>query len=814
MRSFRESSAGYGLPRDVAGLLGLLVVLLLGLQYTTLEKFSARSPGLSYQTFSRFAEEVDRRVDLGPADATLALATVALCLLLVWLELRRGRLTLFLRYCFSSDRRTLLLLTLGSPILVRFYLARGEPSWAGDAAQHISYAAITAQALLRGEIPVWTNHLGGGSPYLQFYGFLFFYLVGLVDLLCRDFYLSLKLALAGGHLLSGIGACLFARTLFRSRRVGFIAGIAYVLCFWHTQQVVVMGRLPLSLFYGLLPWPFLCFERLRGSRPRSAAAAGGLLLGLLVFTHPGYAFWATVLLAVYIAARLWEEREPRLLRGGILLLGLGLLFGAFLTLPMWVERGSTGLRGGYLLGGIPGPTWRHVLAWSNYRFWLFPFPAGEFHWYGGYLGLSLVGLALAGLAGLKRPGRSAGIVAGLLLSLLLAFAHHLPPLRYLSVVQAMPAGRYLLFVAFFLSLAAGGGARILLIRRGKGRGRLATLLILILLADLGPATFQHPYFFPTADPTGYPTDLFDRLRAAARPFRDRGELPNFRFLWAVGGLHPYMAIGRAQVATGIPTPYGPHPGDLLSVFEFTNPLERFLSSALADLKDPDALPDHEQFDLISGGLRLLDVKFALATQADGEIKTLRWSAHGPVLISPRIAGFPAKELAEFVERGEAEAFLRRTFPDQEDLALLKRIFPVLWIIQKSGVDLYGDRCASILLRDFEGKEDLAIAPTLALLEHRVLDQRVDLRLRVSEDCYARLAYSYFPHLVVEVDGRPVQPLRTAGHFIALRLEGGEHRIRLEPRLSPLRRWLLGLDAALLVAAIWIWTRERCRARRG
>ena len=59
-----------------------------------------------------------------------------------------------------------------------------------------------------------------------------------------------------------------------------------------------------------------------------------------------------------------------------------------------------------------------------------------------------------------------------------------------------------------------------------------------------------------------------------------------------------------------------------------------------------------------------------------------------------------------------------------------------------------------------------------------------------------------------VNDRPVTPLQTAGRFIALRLEAGEHRIVLEARLSPLRRTLLALDLCLLAAAIAAWVAVR------
>ena len=69
------------------------------------------------------------------------------------------------------------------------------------------------------------------------------------------------------------------------------------------------------------------------------------------------------------------------------------------------------------------------------------------------------------------------------------------------------------------------------------------------------------------------------------------------------------------------------------------------------------------------------------------------------------------------------------------------------------------------------------------------------------------------------DGQSSQSLRqcnadtpTAGGFIALPLERGEHRIVLTPYLSLLRRGLLALDLVLLGGAVLVILAERRRER--
>jgi hypothetical protein len=83
-----------------------------------------------------------------------------------------------------------------------------------------------------------------------------------------------------------------------------------------------------------------------------------------------------------------------------------------------------------------------------------------------------------------------------------------------------------------------------------------------------------------------------------------------------------------------------------------------------------------------------------------------------------------------------------------------------------------------------------------------------MRVHVSEPCFIRLAYAYYPYLRVTVDGQSVTPYQTTGGFIALRLDAGAHRIALEPYLSPIRRALLAVDLVLVALAFALFLQSR------
>ena len=797
-------------PVEVLVVLVFLAGLLVYLQYTTLAKFGAL-PASGYSSVSLFLGVLDEKVELGWGDALAGSLVPIAFLALLALEFRRQRLTLFFDYIFASEGRTRWFLALSCLVLVRYYFAIGDVNWTGDASAHIAYADIAARSISEFELPIWTNFLGSGTPYLQFYGFLFFYLVGLVDLLFRDLYFSIKFTLAAAHLVSGIGMYMLVRTACGSRRAGFLAGLAFVLCFWHLKQVLIMGRFPVALVYALLPWPFFFFEKLRRcARKGGAVIWGGITLGLLAFAHPGYAFWATVFFVFYVAVRLLADRDRATVKYGLLLLGVGLLFGAYLTLSMWVERDQTILARGIVLSSVPGPSWQHLLSWSNHWFCIPSLSKENAHWYGGYMGISLLLLALIGaVCGLRWPAlrrRSPWLAgaAGLGVSLWLVFGYRLEPLRSLPVVQALSAARYLLFAAFFLALMVGVGAQCTAKLRGWNPGRVFSVLLLVVVVDLGPTTLQQPF----RKFEFYIDELLGRLRKE-RGVLPEGELPGERLLSTIGEMHPYLMFSRIYFETGIPSPQA-DPGKLLKAADlFANPFSRFLDRVLRDLHLAEEREEMVRSRAIAAGLRLLNVRHVLAMQQDDSFKRLRWGGQSPVLVSPRIVGYPLDEL----QKGPSEEEIDRLLWAPGVLTRMERLkeaYPVIRLIEEMGVDIRENTCAQLLLAGYDGTDNLETTPAVRVDEHQVRNQRVKIQVRVSADCYARLAYAYYPHLQVKVDGREVKPLQTAGGFICLPLEEGKHEIVLEARLSPLRRGLLALDLLLLALGISVSVRERRR----
>lgn len=805
-------------------LLGSLAALLVLSQYVTMAKFHTLSASLSYLSAGAWFGAIGDHVDLGWVDALLLGAIAGLAVAVAVLECRGAHLSRFLREVFQSEAQTIGLLLLSCLICVRYYLSPGDFNFAADSSQHIAYADIAAAALRDGVLPFHTWYLGTGSPFLQFYGFLFFWLTGLVAVLVPDTFVALKLVLAALHVLSGLGAYAAARAGGCTRGAAFVAGIGFVLCFWHAQHVLIMGRLQVSIVYALLPWPVWALEAALSKRhTRDALPAvliGGVALGALVLSHPGFGYWGSAFVLLYGLVRWIAGGGPSVARlarvGGLVVLSL--VVGGALAVPMWLERGATGLGSiPYTLAGTPDPTWWHVLVWSNFRFWLWPPTMAEYNWYGGYLGLSLIVLATIATVGSfrrwrgPRPAAAIATVACLLGGLVMVFGYRTFLVQWLPNAEILGSGRYLIFVSLFLALSAGHGVHGLQVwarTTGRTSRRLATLALLVVVADLGPTTFQHAYTDADGltDPSGVAFDFYESIREHARVFESRGEIPPYRAVWVRAAMHRFMATGLLYTNTHTPVPDGPHPGELVAIFRYVRPFERLVNTAIADAVSQQTRQLHLDATLYAG-MALLNVRYLLARSESGTTLGLELPDPSPIHVSSRLEPPPpaSPEALSRMLRMDLTRLLASS--DPREVAGMTRVLS--WL-EGMNVDPRARTARAFFIDGLTAPVDLGTEPAVEVIEHRVRTERVDLRVRLSQPAFARLAYGHYPYNTVLVDGEPVDTVPTADGFIGLELPAGLHDIAIESGLSGLRTawlWLsLGVSVAALLMARRIATR--------
>ncbi len=758
----------------------LASVVLLALQVVTLAKFIVWPPSISFASFEAFSQTVASDIQFTVFDVVLLSTFLFLVVLLLALEWWRGALTDLVAHILHDDKRALLFFMLSSFVLLRYYLAPGKPNWAADGSIHIVHGLLTAKALALGEWPIYTFQIGSGSPYLLFYGCLFFYVVGLVDLFLQDFYFSFKSLLFFAHFFSGVGMYLWLRTLARSRAAGIVAGWVYIMVVWHPQQILYMGGYPLSLVYALLPWPFFFFEALLSGRLRVSVAVSmaALTLGLLGLNHPGYASVGTALFGLYCTVRIASGNGGVVKSAALMLVG-GLAIGSYTTLGLFLESSQATLFDA--LGNADNnPTWRHLLYWSNIRYRLSDQQLP--HWYGAYVGLSTVLLVVMGL--LRRPSRIWAIWVNLAVCITLVFG---PDISNIFRAPLEPH-RHLLFAVFFLSAAAGWGSRVAfcLARRRS----ILTLICIVLLVDLGSTTFQHPFASHQTTGTGYPRSLYEPMKREADTFL-QGEIPNYRIMWATGVLHGFLALGEALFFTSTPITSSIHDLPASRMVESV----RELITHEVNQSTYDQFENVARYELLLKCMYLLNVRYLLYTNEGGDsTEQLELMRRSPVVVSNNLSALAPDEQMQFQNQ-----FL------SPSSSIHTRTAQLSGLVSAMDIDIERGSSRQIFVLDAKDAAHLAANPQVSVQKHVVRNEAVELHISMSDSGFVRLSYAYFPGLRVTVNGREVNPIVTQFNFMALPIGAGSHTISIEPRLSRLRTILLLLGClSVALGMLWIY----------
>jgi hypothetical protein len=191
------------------------------------------------------------------------------------------------------------------------------------------------------------------------------------------------------------------------------------------------------------------------------------------------------------------------------------------------------------------------------------------------------------------------------------------------------------------------------------------------------------------------------------------------------------------------------------------------------------------------GLYLLNTYLTYVLEPETQsLVRVAWPYHSPIVIAP--------EVRVYDEMG-----------GDDRVAHLKHV------IDNMKINVRNHTSQRIFVANDEVAEHLGTEQQLEVISHQVWNQRVLLNVRVTAPCFARLAYALYPYLGVYVNGERVQPIRTAGDFLAVKLDAGVHEIELRPHLSPLRQFLLIVDGMILIGScVWWWRRRRLRVLEG
>jgi len=72
---------------------------------------------------------------------------------------------------------------------------------------------------------------------------------------------------------------------------------------------------------------------------------------------------------------------------------------------------------------------------------------------------------------------------------------------------------------------------------------------------------------------------------------------------------------------------------------------------------------------------------------------------------------------------------------------------------------------------------------------------------VNKGCYLSLPHSWYPYLEIKVDEKKIEPIQSAYGMIVLPINKGRHTIKINPVLSPLRKYCLVISLLSLTIVI-------------
>ena len=717
----------------------------------------------------------------------------------------------------------------------------------GDVWPHLVRLQITYEAFRAGHAPGWSFFFYNGYPLLRFYSPLFYYVgAAFCFLTGGNPFTAAKMLLFLLHVGSGIAVFYLAVGALRDRASAFVAACCYLLSYWHVIYVVGLGRYTVGLVFLVMPLSLWFLTRLLDNPDLTRALLAGVGLALLPLSHIFYAyFWIPFLVAWCLAE--WLKPAPgrgRRIAWLLAAAAIGILLSAGFTLPFLIE--GPGHRMVQPPVAPAAPSWTTVLGLTR----------GMSGYSGSYIGFSIVLLGLSGVVLLVRERRwfASGPFWGMALSLILTFSAYSALATRLPMAGELSTERFLVFALLFLVLLAGYGYQYLRQRFNVNWLWLPVWAVLVL--DLAPRLYANVYRpaeeFLEGREYVY-TKLFGRQdgRLLDVPTEGKDPLRRFNRLPANGYLF-----------AGVPSVLGPPyhqfaPRSMYYAYAWANHIaNEFLDStqdalsvqALQELRLLDAkyvvtLPTHKvsgpgvTYVFLKKGLIWNDtlLRQVAADTAPEKGTPLRgvspslpfvigtFEGLSPVVVARRVMRveefkssgvqeFNSSTLQLFNSSTPCPALRPSPLPYADSLVQQGTYYVAHdWqeLPTRMGLDPRTGVAQTIFTLELDDSTRAGPGLQFEATRLRQEQERVDLQIAVNQDCYARLAYSYYPELEVLIDGAPSRVWETADHFLLVRLVAGRHSIQIAPRTTSLRTitgavsgsaWLIAV-AALLLAAV-------------
>jgi len=658
-----------------------------------------------------------------------------------------------------------------------------------------------------------------GFPVLRFYSPLFSFLGGPLTLLTGgNLLLALRILLVLLHLASALTVYQYLRRREEREekkgegaRFGAALGaIAYLIIPWRTMYLAGLANYPQALVYLLLPLAFLALENILNDRGERQGSGGwvqpalylGLWVGLLFLAHLVYAIFTLLFLAVW-----WLARNARRTGGEWRSLGTAVLacigVSAFFLLPFAAEQASHRFPIAHL--NLSVPDWMVLLGFKS--------RVGGYA--GAYFGLSVALLLLVAIGAVvvrRRYRAQIPALLGLAISLLLTFGPALLKEKQYLITTGLPPERFFVFVIFFIAILLPTAYKLL--RKALARLRFKPGLVFTIIAGLVMldcllsiyrtypidrskflAVREEIYPIVTGEPHARLLDL-NIPEARTDDVRRTCRLPTVGVIY--GGLPTPLGLPYHQYA----------PRSMLHVYPWVNYVAGDLGT-----RNGQPISDNTHRTLaLMGASHLLTLPTLVSTSGNDSgpfalllKQEMDWDDR--FVVAQREPPLAFGRTYQGLVLGAS-----RVVPMAPDTLVADHSFIVAgnWqrLLNTLRLDETNHSLNFIPALAGTSPESLPGLPALLIDSTRIRHQDVVTGFRVNADCFLRLAVSYYPELVVMLDGKPVQFFETADHFTYIRCPAGPHVLRVTARLSGLRIAALLLSLVCLPAVLVLILRRR------
>lgn len=735
------------------------------------------------------AAAISAAVDLAPRWLIFGALLLVAVTVLVWQEMRTSAFTNALKrpggMAFWVFATSLLLW------FAQAYLYPGL-LLGGDTGAHLVRIIHFGRGLTEGRVLFWNNNFYMGAPFLQFYPPLFFWLGGGFYALLGSPEWAPKLYLLCLHLLGAVFFFRFVRLLGVNHVAALIGTLGYAGAWAHSHLILYQGVLPQALTMALLPALFLAAESLITGARRPGLAWLGLALASagLMATHQPHALFAGLYLAGYVGLR--AVGQPQALRL-LLLAGFagaaGVLASLFAVLPYLAEQdwvmASAG--GGFFQWEWPDLDYfRRLLVWSNQH-------TSAASQSAAYLGLTIVILAITSLLSAVSPRRRPGLDISLILTVALL----------LSLGWRGGLVRDVIFTLLFVSVLAAIGVHWVL-ERFSWRGSLGTILLLLVLVDLGPTAIQ-----PLArTDKAYLIVAGDYLAALQPP--ERVVVTSKRFSEAATSpITVDIGPGASPLQYApVQTVSGPHNHAATPVHNFAATI---LMRAQRDLALSGTVSESTKslLAMLNVGRIVNDTGHSMGfppevapADEEGPLgRALRIPNATPIVFSTTLAAMsPTPDI-------ERPLLWHESFDGWRDPRVVGANAFLDLAIAAMDYRPENRSAAALLVRQLPEADNLGAdyvepaAPAI-IREYTVSPDRVSLVVVAPAAGFVQLSHPWYPTLQVLHNGKRVEALQGAFNLMVLPALSGENRYEIVPLRSNLRRatgWFSLLVLILILA---------------